>query len=129
MVFEVREKEEIKGSLTGFSAYENYSVHIRNVKYCCYLPQCKLTKLEIFLHSLLQIEDDTRMLDLAVVFFRKNKLKEKDLSNNAPKYDLKEKVKDFILILKSEEEEIRTNTLPQTSKKGIREMMELYEDV
>jgi len=129
MVFEVREEKEVKGSLTGFSAYENYGIPIRNIKYYCYLPQRKLSKTEVFLHSLLQIGDDTRLLDLAIVFYTKNKLKEKELISIAPKYDLKEKVKDFILVIKSKEEKIITNTLPQTSKRGIRDMIKLYSEV
>ncbi len=128
MVFEIREEKEVKGLLTGFSAYKDFGIPIRNVKYCCYLPKKKLSRTEILLHSLLQIEEDTRLLDLAVVFYTKNKLKEKELTAIAPKYDLKEKVKDFMLIIKNKEEKIITNTLPQTSKRGIHDMMKLYSE-
>jgi len=128
MVFEVREKNEIKGTMTGFNAYENYDVPIRCVKYCCYLPHRKLTKTKIFIHSVLQIED-TRQLELAIVFFKKNGLSAREICNIAVKYDLKKKVDDFILVLKSKEEKIQTDTLPSTSKTGIHDMMKLYREI
>ena len=127
MVFEVREEKEVKGTLTGFSAYGNYGMPIRNIKQCCYLPLKKLSKAEVFLHSLLQIGDDTRLLDLTIAFYNKNKLKKMELTAIAPKYDLKVKVKDFMQVIKSKDEKIKTNTLPFTSRRGIRDMLKLYE--
>ncbi len=111
VLFEVRQKEEIKGSLTGFSAYVDYGVPVINVKHCCYMPRRTLSKTEIFIHSLLQVEDDARLLELAVVFFRKNKIRQRDAVKIAARYDLRKKIQDFLLVLKSKDEKNRNRKL------------------
>jgi predicted transcriptional regulator len=126
-VFLVREPQHIQGRLTGFTAYGEYGITLRPVTYCCFLPERKLSKVEIFLHSLLEIKDDTRFLDLAIVFYRKQKLKAECLMKLAPQYDLVQKVRDFLSIMRSRKEKIQSETLPVTSQRGIRDMMALYQ--
>lgn len=128
MVFEIREKSEVKGAITGFTAYAEYHVPVLNVKFCCYLPERRLAKIDVFMHSLLQIGDDTRLLELAIAFFKKNRLKNREMLKMAPKYDLRKKVQDFVLILNSKEEKIKTETLPLISRRGIRDVMKLYKE-
>ncbi len=125
-VFEVRNKEQVEGVLTGFSAYKDYGVKVITVKHCCYLPAQRLSKGEIFLHSLLQIRDDTRLLNLAIVFFKKNKLNAKFLFKIATKYDLHSKLEDFVNILKSKDDKINIGSQPATTRKEIEEMLKLY---
>ena len=125
-VFEVRNKEQIEGTLTGFSAYRNYGVNVITIKYCCLLPSQKPSKTDIFLHSLMQIRDDTRLLNLAITFFKKNKLSTAVLMKKSVKYDLESKLTGFIKIINSKEEKIEVDGLPSTTRKEIKEMLKLY---
>ena len=78
------------------------------------------------MHSLLQIADDVRLLNIAIVFYTKNKLNDSVLIGSAYRYDLKERVKDFMQIINGKDKKIKTKTLPVTSKKGINDMIRLY---
>jgi len=130
ILFEVNEEQQIKGSLTGFSAYGQYGVKIRNVKYYCHLPEKKLGKEEIFIHSLLQIRDDTRSLDLAIVFYIKNKLDNKKLTKLAVIHDLYPVLQDFLYVIQTSKsttiERIMPKILPIDSRKEIEETLRLY---
>ena len=70
-IFSVTKKEDIDGILTGFSQYHKFKIPIFIVKYCCYLPNRKITKEETFVHSILEISDSREAM-LALVFYLKN---------------------------------------------------------
>ena len=125
MIFEVS-KEEIQGTLTGFSAYPLFKVPMNVIKYACYLPAKKLSKEEVFIHSLLQIRKETRLLELAAVFYYKNKLIKNKLYNLAIKFDCLDKLQDFYAVLKTKQGEVETATLPLASSEGINEMLNTY---
>lgn len=129
VVFEVSRKKDIKGTITGFTDYVNHKVPVGVVKYCCYLPKKRLSKEEVFVHSLLEIEDDTRLLELAVVFYYKNKLNKKKLKLLSKKYDCSALLQDFFKVIKSKEEKIITDNLPPTSRRGIQQMKEDYKRI
>ncbi len=86
MIYVVDGKKLAKGTLTGFNRYVDYGVRVATVTGCCYLPEKMLTKEEIFVHSLLQI-DDPRLLHLALTFYVKHKLNTKRVKKLAMYYD------------------------------------------
>jgi DNA-binding Lrp family transcriptional regulator len=75
-----------KGTLTGFNRYRDFGVRVVTVTGCCYLPEKKLSKEEIFVHSLLQV-DDPRLLHLALAFYLKHKLDTNRVKKLAMHYD------------------------------------------
>lgn len=85
-VYAVDDKRLAKGVLTGFNRYSDYGVRVVTVTGCCYLPEKKLTKEEIFVHSLLQV-DEPRLLHLALTFCIKHKLNTKRVKQLAMYYD------------------------------------------
>lgn len=129
-IFEVNTEEQIKGVLTGFSRYYKYGVKVHTVKYCCYLPEKKLSKEEIFIHSLYQIRDEPRALDLAIAFYIRNRLDIKKLTKLAIRYDLYPTLEDFISIINTLKntavERITPKILPEDSRKEIEETLKLY---
>ncbi|MBI2575575.1 hypothetical protein HYV84_00005 [Candidatus Woesearchaeota archaeon] len=122
----VEVSKPIAASLTGFAAYRSFGIPVNVIKYLYYLPKKKLSKEEVFVHSLLQIRADTRLLELAVVFYHKNHLSKERLYNLAVKYDCLDAMNDFFKILGLQEGELRTNNLPLASAKGMQEMLETY---
>ena len=86
MLFVVDKEELVKGVLTGFNEYRKFGVLVHNVTGCCYLPAKRLTKREIFVHSLHQV-DDPRTLHLVLTYFLKNRLDDKKTHELATYYD------------------------------------------
>ena len=86
IIFVVDNERLAKGTLTGFNRYKDFGVKVATVSGCCYLPEKKLTKEEIFIHSLLQV-DDPRLLHLALAFYLKHKLKTEKTGKLAMYYD------------------------------------------
>jgi len=125
VVFEAAE-ENARGTITGFSAYSLFNIPVNVIKYAYYSPQRKLSKEEVFIHSLLQIRNETRLLELAVAFYYKNKLKKQKLIKFSYKYNCTEKLKDFFMVLQTKEGKIETASLPLTSAQGIKEMLARY---
>lgn len=121
ILFEVTRKEDIQGVLTGFSKYLELGVPIHSNIFCCFLPQKKLSKEEIFVHSILEIEY-TREILLALTFYLKHKLKKEKLIDLAMTYDCTEKLKDLDRLLKQEKTEI----LPFIKEKEIMEFLKTY---
>ncbi|MEA3513957.1 MAG: hypothetical protein U9R34_00610, partial [Nanoarchaeota archaeon] len=88
-------KKDIDAEVTGFAKYYSFKIPLYMIKIAYYLPSKNLSKEEIFLHSLLEIREETRLLDVAVVFFYKNKLKKNMLIKLAYKYDCINLLNDF----------------------------------
>ncbi len=125
VVFET-EKKDMEAEVTGFSRYHSFKIPLYVIKIAYYLPQRRLSKEEVFMHSLLEIREETRLLDAAVAFFYKNKPKKYTLVKLAYKYDCIHLLNDFFKVIQTKEGKIRTNTLPTTSVQGIREMLRAY---
>ena len=68
-------KIECCAQLTGFSAYEQFGIKLLTIDYTYYLPKKKLSKQEVFLHSLYRAEKegDARDLILIALFYLKHK--------------------------------------------------------
>jgi len=68
-------KEEIDAEKTAFSAYERYGIKLLLITNYYYLPKRRLTKEEVFMHSLYAIEknQDTRDLIFVALFLAKYK--------------------------------------------------------
>ena len=118
--------EHISGKLTGFAAYQDSGIPVNVIKCACYHPDRKLLPEEVFIHSLLQIRNDTRLLELAAIFFRKCSLNRAKLDELAAKYDCQEKLKEFFSIMEMKEGKATSHTLPVISVRGIHEMMKTY---
>lgn len=122
VVFEVTKKEDISGSLTGLSRYGEFGVPIVLNVSCCYLPKRKLSKEEIFIHSILEI-DHARIILMALTFYLKNKLNKKKLAELAMTYDCKDKLEDLYRLLKQE----KTEVLSFIKEKEMEEFFEQYD--
>ncbi|NQV09255.1 hypothetical protein HQ529_05370 [Candidatus Woesearchaeota archaeon] len=72
-------KAEYDATLTGFSAYDQFGIKLLTIDYTYYLPKKKLTKQEVFLHSIYRAKKDggIRNLILVALFYLKYK---KDLT-------------------------------------------------
>lgn len=129
-LFRTRNKKLIKGYLTGLNAYGNYGVLVRTTDYFCSIPKKRLTKKEIFIHSLLEIGNEPRILGLAIAFYLKNNLFKEKLDFLISKYDLDEIFKEFKRTIKEfkNTENIRVNNsrIPSITRGEIQEVLRLY---
>ncbi|MBU1622220.1 MAG: hypothetical protein KJ597_01460 [Nanoarchaeota archaeon] len=125
VLFEVRRKEDISGKLTGTSRYDDFSVKVVTSTYCCYQGKKRLSKEEIFVHSILQIEKDSRAVGLAAVFFKKNKLSRKKVKELALKYDCVNKVEELLSVITTKGK-TTTTILPQITPKNLQRIYEIY---
>ncbi|MBI2559472.1 hypothetical protein HYW20_09180 [Candidatus Woesearchaeota archaeon] len=125
IIFEIDEPKLKKGVYTGFSRYEDYGIKIHAVKALCYFPEKKLSKEDIFVHSLLEIED-SRTLYLFLAFFLKNKLPRGKARQKAMFYDMYSAFRDFETLLDSKEEAIKTEHLPRFDRNEFRRIARMY---
>ena len=121
VLFEARMKGE--GTLTGFSKYDDYGVHVLESTYCYFFPKKKLSKEEIFIHSLLQIEKDPRVVGLAAVFYIKNKLSRKKIRELAVMYDCVKKAEELLVVIKGN---LNTKELPIISSGNLQRIYGIY---
>lgn len=121
VLFETRKKEE--GILTGLSKYDDYGVHVLESIYCCFLPKKKLSKEEIFVHSIMQIEKDSRAVGLAAVFYIKNKLSKQKVRDLAVKYDCVNKAEELLAVIKGK---LETSELPAISSQNLQRIYGIY---
>lgn len=85
-IYTVDDIKLAKGTLTGFNRYKDFGIRVATVTGCCHLPEKKISKEEIFIHSLLQV-DDPRLLHLALAFYVKHNLNTNKVKNLAMYYD------------------------------------------
>lgn len=125
IIFEVKENETAGGSLTGLSAYRDYGIKVNTITSLYYLPEKKLSKQEIFVHSLFEI-NDPRTLYLAMAFFIKNKLEPEAILGISMKYGKYTAFEDFMKIIKSSEEKVNTEKMPPFSRKDFKRVAHIY---
>ena len=125
ILFEVDNEELIQGSLTGFAKYKNYGVLVRVISALCKLPASKISKEEIFIHSLFEI-DDPRTLHLALTFYLKNKLKYKKILPLVMKYGKYTMFENFIKLLKTKEDKVRLESLPTFDRRDFKRIAHMY---
>ncbi len=94
-LFRTRNPELVKGNLTGLSAYRDFGVTVNTVEYFCCYPCAKLTKKKVFVHSLLEIGREPRLLGIAIAFYLKHHLERESIGFLLAKYDLAEAFKEF----------------------------------
>ncbi len=127
-LFRAREESMIT-ELTGFNRYGDFGVEVRTVDYFCITPKRKLTKKEVFIHSLLQIGDEPRLLGLAIAFYLKNHLERAGLDFLISKYDINGLFQEFIKtvdILNTGKERIENTKIPSITRHKIEEILYLY---
>jgi hypothetical protein len=111
VLFKIDDEKLEQGEFTGFYAYENFGVKMWVVSALCYLPKKKLSKEEIFIHSLFQVEDP-RTLNLALTFYLKNKLKYKKILPLAMKYGKYSIFTEMVKLLNTQEKVVEVEGLP-----------------
>jgi len=122
VLFEVNKENQIKGSITGFA---KYNIKINLVSVLCKLPKKKLSKEEIFIHSLFEVQDP-RTLYLALVFYKKNKLNDKKVLPIAMRYDKYTMFNDLVSCLKLKEKSFKLEKIPKFEKSEFRRIAKMY---
>lgn len=124
-IFEVQNEKRIQGSVTGLNAYKQYGVQVGVISSLCVLPQRKLTKEEIFVHSLFEIHD-TRTLHLAFTFYLKNKLSDIKVMPLAMKYGKYTMFESFMKLLTIKEDKLKLEGLPLFDRKDFIRIARMY---
>ncbi|MFH1848760.1 MAG: hypothetical protein ABH879_01085 [archaeon] len=114
-----------KGVYTGFGRYSDYGVRVNTIKVLCYVPEKQLSKEEIFVHSLFEI-NDSRTLYLALTFFLKAGLRRKKVEKMAMKYDIYTKFINLMTLLNTMDERMDIAGLPAFERSGLKRVMGLY---
>lgn len=122
ILFEVDKDDLINGSITGFA---RYNMKIRGISILCRVPEKNLSKEEIFVHSLFEVRDP-RTLHLALTFYLKNKLNYKKVLPIAMKYGKYTIFENMIILLKSKEDKIRLEKLPEFERTDFRRIAGMY---
>ncbi len=125
VLFEVDNANLIQGSITGFAGYSAYGFKINTIKTICHLPKKDISKEEVFIHSLFEIEDP-RTLHLALAFYLKNKLNYKKTSHLAMRYSKYTMFENMIKLLKVKEEKANLEGLPSFERKDLIRIAKIY---
>ena len=124
VIFEVDSEKLVQGSITGFAKYREHGVKINTINILCRIPESKLSKEEIFVHSLFEI-NDPRTLYLAATFYLKNKLDKNKTNLIAMKYSKYTMFNKFLKILKSDKN-VEIEGLPKFERKDFKRVASLY---
>lgn len=125
MIFEIDDERLKKGVYTGFARYGEYGVQVYTARAICCLPGRKLSKEEIFVHSLFEVEDN-RTLNLALVFYLKNRLSKGKVEKIAMRHDLFSKFADFQQLLSTKQERVKLESLPLFDRKEFARIAGMY---
>lgn len=125
VLFKVNNEKLIQNNATGLYAYQDYSIKVRVITALCILPKKKLSKEDIFIHSLFEV-NDPRTLHLALTFYIKNNLNYKKVLPIAMKYGKYTMFNNFIKILKTKEEKIKFDNLPKFDRKDFIRVANMY---
>jgi len=122
IIFEVDRDNLVSGSITGFA---RYNIKINFISVLCRVPDKKLTKEEIFVHSLFEV-NDSRTLHLALTFYLKNKLNYKKVLPIAMKYGEYTMFENMMILLKSKEDKIKLESLPKFERTDFKRIARMY---
>ena len=122
VIFEVDREDLVNGAITGFA---RYNIKINFISILCRVPDKKLSKEEIFVHSLFEI-NDPRTLYLALTFYLKNKLNYKQVLPITMKYGKYTMFKNMVGLLKSREDKVKLEKLPEFERTEFRRMARMY---
>ena len=124
-LFQVNSEKLIQDNTTGFYEYKNYGVSIGVISALCIQPKKNLSKEEIFVHSLFEV-DDPRTLHLALTFYLKNNLSYEKVIPIAMKYGKYSMFENFVKLLKTKEEKIKFDYLPTYDRKDFIRIANMY---
>lgn len=124
-LFEVVDEKMINGEITGLNKYNKYGVSVAVISSLCFLPKRELSKEEVFIHSLFEL-DEPRTLHLALTFYLKNKLAYNKVLPIAMKYGKYTFFENFIKIIKSKEEKVRLEGMPSFERKDFIRIANIY---
>jgi hypothetical protein len=124
-LFEVTNEELVQGSVTGLYSYKDYGVRVGVISALCHLPKKELSKEEIFIHSLFQV-DDPRTLHLALTFYLKNELNYKRMLPLAMRYGKYTMFENLVKLLKTKEEIVEIDGLPAFERKDFIRIARMY---
>ncbi len=125
IIFEVDNEDLIKGNTTGFYSYKDYGVEVGTISALCTEPKRKISKEEVFVHSLFEL-DDPRTLHLALTFYIKNKLDYNKVILLAMKYGKYSMFENFFKLIKTKEERVKFDYLPTFDRKDFIRIANMY---
>jgi predicted transcriptional regulator len=125
MIFEVDREGKVQGEISGLARYQDYGVLVRVISALCYTPQKRLSKEEIFVHSLFEI-DDPRTLHLAATFYVKNRLKYYKVLPVAMKYGKYTMFQSFMKKFASGLDLLKLDLLPPFDRKDFKRIAHMY---
>ncbi len=125
MIFEVDREENLQGEISGLARYRDYGVEVGVISALCYLPKKKLSKEEIFVHSLFEV-DDPRTLHLAATFYIKNQLKYYKVLPVAMKYGKYTMFQNFMKLFDSEQDVLKLDVLPPFDRTDFKRIARMY---
>ena len=128
-IFRTREESMIT-ELTGLNRFGDYGVEVNTIDFLCINPKRKISKNEVFVHGLLEINKEPRILGMAISFYFKNNINDKEISFLLEKYDLaglfSEFKKTLIEFSKNRNSMIKNEILPNTTGKEIQRVLDIY---
>ena len=125
IIFKLNNENLIENNATGFYAYKDHGVKVGVISALCILPKRKLSKEEVFVHSLFEV-NDPRTLHLALTFYFKNKLSYEKVIPLAMKYGKYTMFENFIKLLKTKEEKVKFDGMPEFDRKDFIRIAHTY---
>ena len=125
ILFEVNNEKLIQNNATGLYLYKDYRVNVGVVSALCISPKKKLSKEEIFVHSLFEVTDP-RTLHFALTFYLKTKLNYKKVMPIAMKYGKYTLFENFISLIKTKDEKVDLINLPRFDRKDFIRIAHMY---
>lgn len=126
IIFKVNREGLIQDNATGLHMYKNFGVNVGVISALCLLPKRKISKEEIFVHSLFEV-DDPRTLHLALTFYLKNNLNFKKVMLIAMKYGKYSAFINMMSFLKTKELKIKLENLPSFDRRDFVRIANMYE--
>jgi len=125
-IFKVTKENNIQGSTSGFYQYKDYGVTVGVISALCTLPKRELSKEEIFVHSLFEV-DDPRTLHLAMAFYLKNKLNYSKVLPIAMKFGKYTLFINLMRLFDAKDKKIKLDQLPMFDRNDFIRILDLYE--
>ena len=125
IIFEVDGKDLVRGSQTGFAKYRDYGININIISSLCKIPEAKLSKEEIFVHSLFEV-NDPRTIYLALTFYLKNNLRHEKVLPIAMKYGKYTLFDNLVKLLKVQKYNLILDGLPEFDRKEFNRIAGMY---
>ena len=129
-LFKVRDAKFANGCLTGLNAYGNFGVVVNTIEYFCSQPCNRLSKNEVFVHSMLEIKNEPRILGMAIAFYLKNSMEKENIGFLLSKYDCVGAFREFKRTIdeykNSKSELIKNTIIPSITLREIERILDIY---